>query len=982
MSASSAIAGAIAIIPSTDGSGPTLSGGGITANTIVKTQTVTVGSNTSSSTATASGLKITNVYVTDSSYNILDDTALPASGGYLKIAGTGFKTGCAAYINGSSLTTTFVSSTEINIVVPSQSVGVYSLMIFNTDGNGAIYLNLGVSNFPSFTTTAGSLGAVYETNGFSQSVSATGDTPFSYSLYSGSLPPGATLNSDGTITGTSQVESGSSTYSFVVNVKDAQNQDSQRSFSLTINTDVVTWSSPANNTSYILVANTAISNVSLAATSAAGYSISYAANTLPTGVSLSGNTIFGTPTTSSTVYTELTATAATTTRSAKRYISWTVQIGDAQFYNTTLLLNGDTGSNVANTAQNNTFLDSSVNNFTITRAGNATQGSFTPFSQTGWSNYFDGTTGYLTNTSSPGVANFGTGDFTWEAWLFFTSTDTTSEWEIFEAQPTSGAFQVYRSAANALSFGLFGVSGTNVTPTNAIPLSQWFHLAISRTSGTSSCYINGVRQTTLSDTRNFTQTGISIGARNTGVNFMPGFISNMRIIKGTGIYSGTTITVPTTALTAITNTTLLTCQSNRFIDNSTNAFALTVNGSPAVQAYSPFSPGVAYTPATHGGSGYFDGTGDYVAFPAGPNTAFALGAGDWTVEMWMYPTSVAATGIVFDIYDANSAGRFLVQLNTNKTIGFYGSSAAIRTVSTNTVTPNQWNHVVLCKSGSSTRIFINGVQANTTYNDTNTYTCTTGVIYLAANGANGINNYTGYISDFRVIKGSALYTTTFTPPAAPLTAVSNTSALLNFTNAGIVDAHSSNVIETVGNAQLSTAVTKFGTASLAFDGTGDYLKFLPGPNQNFAMGAGDWTIEMWIYPTSSAAVQLIFDIYDGASAGRLTLQLNTARTIGIYGATGTVRTATTSTVTLNTWNHIAFCKASGSTRIFINGTQGNTTYADSVTYTCTTGAVYMASNGSTPGNYFFGYIDDFRITKGYARYTTNFTAPTVPLLAQ
>ena len=203
MSASSAVAGAIAVIPSTDGSGPTLSGGGITANTVIKTQTVTLGSNTSSGTSAATGLKITNVYVTDSSYNILDDTALGSSGGYLKIVGTGFKTGCAAYINGSSRTTTFVSSTQINIVVPSQSVGVYSLMIFNTDGNGAIYLNLGVSNFPTFTTSAGSLGTVYETTGFTQTIAATGDTPFVYSLYSGTLPSGATLNANGAITGKS-----------------------------------------------------------------------------------------------------------------------------------------------------------------------------------------------------------------------------------------------------------------------------------------------------------------------------------------------------------------------------------------------------------------------------------------------------------------------------------------------------------------------------------------------------------------------------------------------------------------------------------------------------------------------------------------------------------------------------------------------------------------------------------------------------------
>jgi hypothetical protein len=83
------------------------------------------------------------------------------------------------------------------------------------------------------------------------------------------------------------------------------------------------------------VANTTMSNVSLSASSAAGYNITYAANTLPTGVSLSGNTIFGTPTVDQTVYTALTATAATTGRSATRFVSWLVATSAAPKIGTT-----------------------------------------------------------------------------------------------------------------------------------------------------------------------------------------------------------------------------------------------------------------------------------------------------------------------------------------------------------------------------------------------------------------------------------------------------------------------------------------------------------------------------------------------------------------------------------------------------------------------------------------------------------------------
>jgi hypothetical protein len=83
----------------------------------------------------------------------------------------------------------------------------------------------------------------------------------------------------------------------------------------------------------------------------------------------------------------------------------------------------------------------------------------------------------------------------------------------------------------------------------------------------------------------------------------------MRVVKGSGV---TSVTVPTTPLTAISGTELLTCQTNRFVDNSTNNFAITVNGNTSVQPFSPFAPSAAYDPSVNGGSGYFDGSGDGV----------------------------------------------------------------------------------------------------------------------------------------------------------------------------------------------------------------------------------------------------------------------------------------------------------------------------------------------------------------------------------
>jgi hypothetical protein len=107
----------------------------------------------------------------------------------------------------------------------------------------------------------------------------------------------------------------------------------------------------------------------------------------------------------------------------------------------------------------------------------------------------------------------------------------------------------------------------------------------------------------------------------------------------------------------------------------------------------------------------------------------------------------------------------------------------------------------------------------------------------------------GYISDIRVVKGTAVYTTTFTPPTAPLNAITNTSYLLKFTNAGIYDHAMLNDLETVGNAQVSTSVVKYGTGSMYFDGAGDYLS--RPASSLYALGTGDFTIEAWVYANTT-----------------------------------------------------------------------------------------------------------------------------------
>ena len=278
---------------------------------------------------------------------------------------------------------------------------------------------------------------------------------------------------------------------------------------------------------------------------------------------------------------------------------------DAQFNYVTMLLHGDG----TNGAQNNTFLDGSTNNFTITRNGNTTQGSFSPYGSN-WGNYFDGTSDYFT-LGAQAAFSFGTGDFTIEGWFFINVNGTHA---IIDFRPTSTNGAYILLAVNTSNQPYLYVNSSQVITGSALTLNAWHHFALTRSGTSTKLFIDGTQSgSTYTDSTNYT-----VGASRPmigSLGFNPGagadlngYLSNLRILKGTALYTAN-FTPPTSPLTAITNTSLLTCQSNRFIDNSANNFTLTVNGTPSVQRFNPFGTSTAYSTSVIGGSGYFDGTG-------------------------------------------------------------------------------------------------------------------------------------------------------------------------------------------------------------------------------------------------------------------------------------------------------------------------------------------------------------------------------------
>jgi len=653
---------------------------------------------------------------------------------------------------------------------------------------------------------------------------------------------------------------------------------------------------------------------------------------------------------------------------------------DPYFSLVTLLL----PANGTNGAQNETFIDGSANNLTMSSFGNPAQGTMSPFSPSGYSNYFDGTGDFISIPSSAQLSL--TGDFTIE--MFFLLNNATSG--ATQGLIANGASSFVGTAA-ALIFGhvqnptklSFFVQNISATPpllvsSTAMAAGQWYHVAITRAGSTIRLFVNGQQEDSYSSsgTISLDATLTKIGSYWNGD--LNGYISSARVVKGTAVYTSN-FTPPTAPLSAIANTSLLTCQSNRFIDNSSNNFTLTIAGETMVRPFSPFLQPNQYKTAANGGSAAFDGSQDHITSGAVNQNNFAFGTGDFTWECWIYPTSSpAGNNRVIGVAPINGAwaGELYVSGTTISYDAGNGSTTYTQTYSQSF--RNQWSHLAVSRVSGTSRVFVNGVQLGASFADTWDYTACRFVMGTAPSSQTVF--YAGYITCVKIVKGTGLYTANFTCPTAPPTAT-NAELLLNFTNAGIVDASARNNLETLGNAILSTAQSKWGTSSIFFPGPNDRLTSQLGANSiESQLRTGNFTIELWVYLASADVGSARGLVSKGESTTGYSVSLNSTEKV-VFSFTSSSITSTGSIPT-DSWVHIAVVRAgtgANLTKIYINGVNDGT---GTVSTDFNQTSNYFVGAGRTGLDRMKGYMQDLRITRGYARYTANFTPPTAPFPTQ
>ena len=371
------------------------------------------------------------------------------------------------------------------------------------------------------------------------------------------------------------------------------------------------------------------------------------------------------------------------------------------------------------------------------------------------------------------------------------------------------------------------------------------------------------------------------------------------------------------------------------------------------------------------GAGYvtFDGTDDYLTTTYS-TSEFRWWDTDYTIEAWIYPITLtdwydgsARPALVGNIDPAGNTNYWSFgPYNSSGNINFYywNGSAQDAMVSTESVTANSWNHIAFIKNSSGCKIFVNGVGTNYmaisgTPQDSTSFNLVVG----AYNNAD-IN---GYVSNLRVVRGTALYTSNFTVPKKPLQNTSNTK-LLTCQGSSITDASdSSHNITVTGN---STAVYN-NDACFEFDGSNDYVRE-DTVLDTFTATTDPWSVECWFNTDVNPSVfECMIGInYTGVSDAENTLLL------GVRDDGGTCKVAfyyrhleigNFGTVTVGQWHHVVATHTSGSLKVYLDGTQ-IASNSNTVNRTLNTCAFFIGAelDGTTSlGNYFDGKISNVKM---------------------
>ena len=395
-------------------------------------------------------------------------------------------------------------------------------------------------------------------------------------------------------------------------------------------------------------------------------------------------------------------------------------------------------------------------------ANNKTPTNSSVTASTTQSNFYGGSHHWSANSDTLQYAEqgdelvLGTGDFTIEFWYFDDGghSGTGGRTYLFDNRiggSVTGDPPTLAGWLDGTEVNLYITGGGGTISYVGSAENKWHHYAAVRSGSTVTLYHDGVARGTMTSSTNFTNNGIGVG-RATDANYgMAGYIQDFRIYKGVAKYTSDFV-IPATKPDILPDTP------------------------------SGVSGGSKLTKITDGAVS-FDGTGDYLKLANTTDVNF--GSGDFTWECFAYFHTVTGSISLMGQWE-NSTNRrsWLLQLNDGKMQSYLSSSgnsggdAKQADSPANYMAANRWYHIAVTRSSNDMNLFIDGELITTTdLTGFTVYSNTDDAFSIGSQKSSASNVMNGYISNARIIKGTALYTSRFTPPAAPLTNVTNTKLL-------------------------------------------------------------------------------------------------------------------------------------------------------------------------------------------------------------
>ena len=358
----------------------------------------------------------------------------------------------------------------------------------------------------------------------------------------------------------------------------------------------------------------------------------------------------------------------------------------------------------------------------------------------------------------------------------------------------------------------------------------------------------------------------------------------------------------------------------------------------------------------YSGSFYFEGTDNILTIP--DNSDFSFGSGDYTIEMWVYPTRISGTQENLITRGTSGFSGFIMSV-TNFLDSTSGSAWDANITYDNPLVANKWQHIAVCRYGDTWTVYINGVANGS---DTASGSVSASGT-LTIGGRTGQTDFQGYMNDVRLYKGVAKYTSDFVVP-------STSPDILPDTPSGVAGGSKLTKI-TDGAVNIVKASTSYLDVSASSDFRLD----------------GEFCIEYFVKLNdfSNDSVYARTFVLDGATGdgGSNNIHLNVNPSTGnvLFWNGSSQRIAGTIPIS-GGWHHVALTRdSSNDIRLFVDGRISGTDSSNTTDFNPNSGSPRPRLGGLITGNNgrVDGTFSNWRIVKGSAIYTSTFTPPTEPL---